>query len=281
MPPDRFSHSSLATWRRCRYRYYLLYIKNYKPHGSPGQFRGTIGHAALAEWYKNEYDDDKALKVASDITTSIEQENSLDLSKDWEEMEFVLRRYFGWARYNDKFEVISTELEYEIDIDGIKLMGFIDGIVRQNKGVWILEHKFNKQVSLSHIDLDMQVSIYMLAAQKLGYNPSGCLYNVIRMGERGIAATEPVVRKLAYRNLEGLRVIEYELSNQMRELMKFNKEEHLPIYRNPTKDCHWDCPFYNACLSLNDSGEAESVLGSIPIDENRGFFAKTKGETDE
>lgn len=269
MPPSRFSHSSLATWRRCRYRYYLSYIKNYQSPAGIGQIRGTIGHACLAEWYITNGDDEKALKKASDLATNMELELGIDLSNDWDEMLLVYNRYFNWARANDNFETIAVEQEYEIDIDGIKLMGFIDGIVNLRGNTWILEHKFNKRVETTHLALDMQVSIYMLAAQKLGYNPSGCMYNIIRMGDKGLAVTEPVLRKLVYRNIEGLQVIEYELGNQMRELKKFNEEGNLDIYRNPTKDCHWDCSFYSVCLSLNDSGEAESVLRNIPINEDR------------
>lgn len=278
MPPSKFSHSSLSTWRRCRYKYFLTYIKNYVGPSSAGQQRGTIGHTALGEWYNTGGDDEAALKKASDLTTNIELETGLDLSKDWQDLQFVLLRYFNWARQNDNFEVIAVEQEYTIDIGGIELGGFIDGIVDQKGYKWILEHKFNKQASTDHIGLDMQVSIYMLAAQRLGYNPSGCMYNVIRMTQGGIAEREPVLRKLAYRNNEGLKVIEYELQNQMHELKRFNEEgpAFMKVYRNPTKDCHWDCPFYNACLSLNDSGEADSVLERFKINDK---YSK-KGEID-
>jgi RecB family exonuclease len=260
MPPERFSHSSLAAWRRCRYRYYLSYIEDYASKPSVGQMRGTIGHACLGEWYGNGLDDAKAIEKATEVANQLEIESGIDFSNDWDELLLTFHRYFNWARVHDNFETIAIEQEYEIDINGIKLMGFIDGIVKQNNSIWILEHKFLKQASIKHIDLDQQISIYMLAARKLGYDPVGCMYNIIRIGKGGIAVTEPVLRTLAYRNAEGLRVVEYELSNQMLELKTFNEKRHLPVYRNPTKDCHWDCQYYYACISLNDSGEAESVL---------------------
>ena len=267
MPPDRFSHSSLSCWRRCRYRYWLSYIKNYTSKGSLGQLRGTVGHSGLAEWYKNGGDDEKALQVASDNLQTIEIANGLDMSKDWEELSMVLTRYFAWARRNDNFEVLAIEQEYEIELAGVKLMGFIDGIVKQGGSVYILEHKFVKQARVNHVTLDMQISIYMLAAHKLGYNPYGTIYNVIRMGDKGIAEKQPVLRTVAYRNAEGLGVIEKELENQMLELRRFNEEgsKYLKLYRNPTRDCSWDCSFYAVCLSLNDSGEAESVLRTMEI----------------
>lgn len=264
MPPERFSHSSLATWRRCRYKYYLSYIMDYAPPSSIGQFRGTIGHACLGEWYATNKNDEAAIKRASDIATQIELDHDLDLANEWDDLLIVFHRYFNWAREKDNFEIIAIEQEYEIELGGVKLTGFIDGIVKDRGNVWLMEHKFVKQANTKHIDLDMQVSIYMLAATKLGYNPVGCMYNNIRMTKGGIALTEPVQRTLAYRNIEGLKIIEYELTNQMRELKEYNDKRNLQIYRNPTKDCSWDCPYYHACLSLNDSGEADSVLSLIP-----------------
>jgi hypothetical protein len=281
MPPERFSHSSLSCWRRCRYRYWLSYIQNYQAKAGVGQLRGTTGHAGLAEWYTNGGDDAKAIQKASDVLMGLELENNLDMSSDWEDLQMILMRYFAWARAHDKFEVIAVEQEYEIELAGVKLMGYIDGIVKQGEYTYILEHKIVKRASVNHVTLDMQISIYMLAAHVLGYNPYGTIYNVIRMGDKGIAETEPVLRTIAYRNEEGLQVIRRELENQMLELKRFNEEgsNYLKIYRNPTKDCSWDCSFYSVCLSLNDSGEADSVLCSIPkVDRNNP--EPEKGEID-
>lgn len=259
MTPKTFSHSSLACYRRCRYQYYLKYVKDYVSPAGKGQIKGTAGHAALAEWYTNGYDDTKAIKKASGIITNTELETGWSMEAEWDELQMMLMRYFAWARVNDNFETIAVEQEYEIEVNGLKLMGFIDGIVRKGEYNYLLEHKFVKQASTQHIALDMQVSIYMLAAHKLGYNPMGTMYNIIRMGEGKKSTEEPVLRTIAYRNVEGLQLIEIEVGRMMEEVQKFLTEGG-SVYRNPTKDCHWDCSFYDVCLSLNDSGEAESVL---------------------
>lgn len=38
------------------------------------------------------------------------------------------------------------------------------------------------------------------------------------------------------------------------------KQNKLPIYKNPTKDCNWDCPFKDACEIHEMGGDWESVL---------------------
>jgi cellulose biosynthesis protein BcsQ len=126
-----------------------------------------------------------------------------------------------------------------------------------------MEHKFNKQVSVSHIDLDPQMSLYMLAAWEMGIEARGILFNVIRVAEGGIAAKEPVVRRQVYRNQEGLALIKAEISIQMDEMREFH-EGNGRVFRNPTKDCSWDCGFFATCLSMNDDGDAASALARVP-----------------
>ena len=275
----KFSHSSMSTWRRCRMRYKWSYIDNYAPPSGIGQLRGSAGHAALGEWYGNGQDDDAAIQAAADLYTIAESERNQSLGDDWDLLDMILRRYFDWARANDNFqEIISIEQKFEIKIGGIPVIGYIDGVVRSHNGsIWLLEHKFNKQVSVSHIDLDPQMSLYLLASYSLGIDVKGILYNVIRVAEKGKASVNPVERRMVYRNIEGLQFIEKETYLQLEEMVKFHAEGGI-VYRNPTRDCSWDCSFYNVCASLNDNGDAQSVLNSIPIVQREVDKAQEKGE---
>ena len=262
----------MSTWRRCRARYNWSYIENYSPGSGLGQTRGTVGHAALAFWYGNRdvYEtpedlDEATMKLAADMYTKAEINMDQSLEEDWQLMQVILPRYFDWARANDNFrKIISLEQKFEFTVEGIPVIGYIDGVVQVGDSIWLLEHKFNKQVSMNHIDLDPQMSIYLLAAYKAGIEARGVLFNVIRVAEGGIAQKEPVVRRQVYRNIEGLAVVEQEMALQLKEMKDFHENGGV-IYRNPTKDCSWDCSFYNVCLSVNDNGDAQSVLRTIPI----------------
>ena len=258
------SHSSMSSWRRCRARYYWEYIAGFSPPSSAGQRKGSVGHASLAEWYKTG-DEDKAIQVASDKLFEYEQKESADLSEEWYLIAEVLKRYFEWSRNNDRFKVLEVEQKYVFQIGDSKVVSIIDGIVEDVGGIWLLEHKFLSRVNLSNIDLDPQLSMYFLAAKKMGYKVAGALYNVIRMGDKGIALTDPVVRRPVYRNPEGLAVIEMELERQALEMTRVHEKEDIPIYRNPTKDCTWDCGFYKVCLSLSYDGTSTEVLSTYDI----------------
>jgi len=261
----------MSCYRRCRRQYKWKYIDNLSPKEGIGRVRGSAGHSALAEWYRNGCDleaDEMAMKAASSLLSDFENSNNVSLSSEWELLEIILPRYFDWARANDSFEeILSIEQEFEIDLDGYRIVGFIDGVVKATNGtVWLLEHKFNKQVSTSHIDLDPQMSMYLWAAHKLGIEARGVLYNVIRVAEGGIAATKPVERRMVYRRPDGLRYIENEIKLQLKEMDLFHAGK-LPAYRNPTSNCSWDCSFFNSCLAINDDGDEESAVSNIPLSQ--------------
>jgi len=230
-----------------------------------GQQRGLAGHAALAAWYSHNFDNDFALHVAADIISNAELEMDMSLENDWQLLYRILCRYFDWARKNDNFsEIIQTEQKFEIEIGGAPIIGYIDGVVKIKDSLWLLENKFNKRVSLNHIDIDPQMSLYMLAAYRSGIEVKGILFNVIRMTEGGIAETQPVVRTQVYRNTEGLALIEKEVAVQVQEMLEYHEKGGY-TYRNPTGDCSWDCGFFSACLSINDDGNVHSALARIPI----------------
>lgn len=266
-----FSHSSLATWRRCRYKFYLGYKERLVGPPSIGQARGTAGHRALAYWYKNNKEDEPALQLAFD-TFHGELLGDYDYS-EFEILEDALVRYFNWGRERDKWVFLEEEKEFDIPLsESTNLVGFIDGIVEMPNGIWILENKFNKQVSTRHLDLDPQVSIYMFAARAMGYKPQGVMYNIIRMSGGPTAEREPAVRTLVYRNPEGLAFKKQEILVQAEEMRRFILEGGA-VYRNETKDCHWDCPFYKVCLGITDDG--------VPLGLNKFALKDTKLNEDE
>jgi hypothetical protein len=57
--------------------------------------------------------------------------------------------------------------------------------------------------------------------------------------------------------------VQYEVLRQAEEMLKYEREGGVP-YRNPTRDCSWDCSFYQACLSMQDDGvEPLEILETI------------------
>ena len=248
------SHSKMATYRRCLQQFHWKYVDKHFAPSSMGQLRGTCGHAALAVWHVD-YDSDKATQTAWEIW----ERNGFSSNPDWELLQTSLERYYLWSSENDKFKIVVAEQEFNIhfDVDGVdvKFNGYIDGIVEENKQTWLLENKFYKRMqNANSLFLDQQVSLYMLAASLLGYEPRGVIYNMVRVADTKIAVTEPVVRQRIYRSADGLGLIQNEMLQQVEAMLRYDKEGG-PTYRSPSKDCTWDCSFYRACLGMTEDGE--------------------------
>jgi hypothetical protein len=262
----QISHTKLATFRRCLQQYHWKYIDGYYPPSTIGQARGTAGHAALAVWHR-EY----AVDASLDAAWKVWELNLGTAGDDWQLLEASLTRYFDWSLNNhDNFKILQSEQEFQIEFEvphytlpgkekgkitehtSVVLTGFIDGIVEEKGQIWLLENKFYKRMDRNPLDLDPQVSMYLLAANLLGYPAQGVIYNIIRVADTKIALTEPVVRRRLHRNLQGLDHIQEEMLLQVDRMIEYQKGG-VP-YRTPTKDCHWDCPFYSACILLTDDG---------------------------
>ena len=265
--PFGISHSKMGEFRRCRQKYHWKYISKYFPKSSMGQSRGTAGHAALADWHTS-YDPQLAMNAAWDKW-------ALDgylQDEEWQLLEDALNRYFVWSKANDTFKIITAEYKFEILYENplVNFVGYIDGIVEEDNRLWLLENKFWKRVDTNNIEMDMQASLYLLAAGIMGKQVDGVIYNIVRVGDGKehkkdpIYITEPVLRKRLYRNKAGLEHVQQEVLRQAEEMIAYQKGG-MP-YRNATKDCTWDCSFYGACLSMLDDGiESAQQLEAVSL----------------
>lgn len=262
--PFSVSYSKMSTFRRCLQQYHWKYMDKFFPPSGIGQARGTAGHAALASWHQN-YQEEAALNAAWENWSGAGYQHDAD----WQLLEDALRRYFPWSRDHDKFVLKAAEQKFEItyeipwaydrqDPDFVEprqvvLTGFMDGIVEEDGALWVLENKFYKRMENNDNPMDAQVSIYMLACHTLGMEVQGVIYNKVRVADSKIAITEPVVRTRQYRNPAGLQQVETEMLAQIQSMLAYHERGGSP-YKNVTKDCAWDCPFHQACLSMTDDG---------------------------
>jgi hypothetical protein len=109
-------------------------------------------------------------------------------------------------------ETIATEAEFKAELRNPAscsasrtwmLAGKIDAIVRDERGnVWIMEHKTTSEdISLgstywARLQLDSQVSTYFVGARALGFDPIGCIYDVLaKPGLRPKMATPEELRR--------------------------------------------------------------------------------------
>jgi len=214
--------------------------------------------------------------------------------------EELLTNYLDhWGR-DRSWDVIAPEQRFEAlvpDRNGkpvVRLFGTFDGVYRDlNDGnrPKLMEHKTAAAIYTGHLELDEQGGTYVTVATHtcrdqglIGENETieEITYNFLRKGkkddrptnEKGqslnkdgtISKTQPsplfvrlpITRSRAEQGTQ-LRRIAEEVES-MNDFRRGDRE----LWKNPTRDCSWDCDFYEMCLlhesSPDDADEFKSMV---------------------
>lgn len=205
--------------------------------------------------------------------------------------EAMLGGYLDKYGKDERWHVVATEEAFQILIPHPRKPG--EAIVdycsafdlvaldqETDDSLWLWDHKTAKVIQTHHLALDDQGGSYwalagdMLLSKKLikpGQKLDGILYNFLRKAkpdprptnEDGLALNkngsvslrqptpnflrEPVWRTRAERRKQIIKIQNEALQ------MEAIRNGTLPITKNPTKDCKWDCPFFEMC-ELHESG---------------------------
>lgn len=152
---------------------------------------GTLVHVGLERWWQT-----------VDLGAALDAMRASDRQIDPFELAKAEALLVGYdARWRDEpLEVLAVEQEFRVPLRNPKtgaasntfvVGGKIDAIVRDATGrVFVVEHKTSAESLAPESDywkrlrLDAQISTYIAAAQSLGFDAIGCLYDVI--GKPGI-----------------------------------------------------------------------------------------------
>lgn len=205
--------------------------------------------------------------------------------------EAMLGAYLDEYGDDPRWHVISAEQTFEIPIPRLDrsgtlclLNGTFDLVARDlaaDDALWLWDHKTAKTIQTSHLSLDDQAGTYfavasdVLAAQGLvkpGDRLEGILYNFLRKSKPD---ERPKDAEGFYLNKNGTRSARQPTPNFLREhvtrtaterrtqirriqydamQMEAIRKHALPMTKNPTKDCAWDCAFFQMC-ELHEAGD--------------------------
>lgn len=166
---------------------------------------GEFGHYALHHWYKNpphglmlRENMVKRIKGMMDDLGEINPE-------DYERKEMKLAAMVGAChaykvKYKDdfkKYEILFTEEQFEIDIEGITFRGKLDlGVKeRETEDEGFVEHKFVSSFSSKNYEvlpLNLQQLIYTLGFKQItGKYPKWYIWNMIKKSQLRRTGTKP------------------------------------------------------------------------------------------
>ena len=185
-----WSFSSVNTYQTCPKCFYLTYLQDpplLKEDNAFAQW-GSLGHSIFERYangklelfelgsvYENEY--------RGAVTAPFPPNKFVDLGESYFEKG---KHYFeNFDGFPDEWEILDSEKEIRLNIDGYEFMGFIDLIVRDKKtGEYIIvdhksKSKFKDQVERG--EYARQLYLYSIFIKdKYGKYPSKLFFNMFR-----------------------------------------------------------------------------------------------------
>lgn len=214
-----------------------------------------------------------------------------DLDEEWYDAGELgidmLENYVDYYGKDGDIEIIAPEHPFKWkmkDQSGkpILYVGRFDAVGRwvRTGEVMLLEHKTASSIRDEHLPLDEQAGAYWafgnmylrhIGVLKKGQILDMILYNFLRKSKRddrpqnedGIYLNKDgsISKKQPPAYFERVPVYrdEYDSKQVLRRIqmesweMRMAREGKLPIYKNPTRDCAWDCQFIDMC-ELHETG---------------------------
>jgi hypothetical protein len=202
MQMDTMTVSELRAFRSCQRKHHYRYRLRVRPAVEAQALGfGRLIHSALELYLSS-----RKIGLALDCVAGCEAD-PCDKSRA---AAMLLGYHARWQA--DGLEVVAVEQEFTAPLvnphSGAAsrtwmLGGKIDALVKARDGrVWICEHKTSsEEIGLGsdywqRLQLDPQISVYYVGARALGFEPAGCLYDVLRKpAQRPLLATPSEARK--------------------------------------------------------------------------------------
>jgi len=207
--------SRLAAFATCQRYHDYVYNQGYRSI-APRELAdfGSLFHAGLDAWwstYSGNYEPlpATAVAVANAAMTRYraEQAPAID-DAAMAKAELLMAAYDArWASSMCEWDVLGVEVEFMVVLPGrkrLRISGKLDKLLRKrvDGSIWFVEHKTTGadlragSTYWQKLRMDPQVSIYHLGVRELGYEPAGCLYDVVdRPDQRPLLATPLELRK--------------------------------------------------------------------------------------
>jgi hypothetical protein len=221
VPAISHSYTSLDVYDDCARQHYLKYVLNAFPEYQPAEHQGPGGvtqrdigllfhDTAEQAAMEGTQDRDDWYDICERIASQQRSEDALASTKR------CIDRYFHLELTN--YEVIDAEREFELDIDGNTLMGFIDAVYRTGDDeLLVIDYKATEQDR--NIQDDKQLPIYLLACRDLYDVP------VTRAGYAYVGEFGPAVELRSFSEKD-LQAVKHEIATAMNRIAEFSFKEY-------------------------------------------------------
>lgn len=179
------THSSVECFQECRVKWDYRYNREIiTTEPQTALDFGTAIHSGLEFWFRY-----GIAKGAVKAGVSRGAELGL-ISEDLCKVQAMIERYTEIYE-EEAFEVVEVEKVFKVRLQNPRTLkysrsftyqGKIDGLVKMDKGYYILEHKTTASITdkyIDAIDLKAQIALYAMAMESEGYPIRGAIYDIL------------------------------------------------------------------------------------------------------
>lgn len=295
----RLSNSEMATFRRCKRKWWLSHYRRLQPRasaaaGSPISI-GNLVHDALAQYYDPDLRVDPVRWAEFRVQDVIAEEPmfEIEITKEWSLVEIMLTGYMEWLAEtgaDSDLKLLGSERVVAVDIDAkldepLTLISKLDAPVEQisDGARLVLEHKTVSSLDqpLPKLKLDTQLLtehlVRYLHAREEGATHEeaedkchGVLYNMLRKVKQTAAAKPPFYGRVTVphntyelRNhwLHVVGIAEEIVRTQKR--LTLGESHHRVVPPSPGESCKWSCQFFRICAMFDDNSQVEAAVDAM------------------
>jgi len=257
------SYTQIALYQSCPLCYKLQYIDGLEPKDKWYFSFGSTMHLCAEYFFKIRVPPppslDELLQFYEQKWLSAGYESAEEEAKYKAYGREILSRF--WEIHSADFRMpIAVERIFYIDIDGIKLRGFIDRVDKLDSGgLSIVDYKTNKELfTADYLEKDLQLTLYQLAAEQTWHLPVERL-TLYHLRSNTPCSCEP--RNEA--QLDEARHLALEVADGI-------AQERFPAIENNYCPCDFaeHCPYYRQkYVEIAAKPEASDILRGMTIDE--------------
>ncbi len=170
------SYSQISLYRACPLCYKLQYIDGLKPKDKWYFSFGKTMHTCAEYFFKVRVPPPPSLDELMEFYEANWLSEGYDSAEEEDRHKAYGRQILAefWNIHHSNFRVpIATEKMFYIDIEGVKLRGYIDRVDKlESGGLSIVDYKTNRELfSREALETDLQLTLYQLAVGQIWHLP--------------------------------------------------------------------------------------------------------------
>lgn len=280
------TNTEQRTFKECRRRWWLQFHRYLKPKTEDRPLVSPLGlgfrvHDALETHYTggdalasiaSQYESEELVLLAQQQGVEKEFQKEFSLAKT------MLEGYLEWAAetgIDDGLKLVGVEHELQAEaFDGVTLLAKLDAMFTRliDGSLVVRDYKTSGDFATLRrsLLLDEQVKFYLLimalqdpTIERLVVAEWVGLRKVLRTA----TARPPFYERFQVNhNRDTLRSFWKQLVGTINRIVETEEElragadHHGVVPPNPTRDCHWKCPYYVACSLFDDGSDVERHL---------------------